>query len=87
MSSDERRKILGCPLDYPREKGGGHPNMSEYFPAEAEYVCDPNWRSGMLVIWVKSIVAEMCSSVDDAIAQMPLLTGRGPSGSNKCPAI
>jgi hypothetical protein len=76
-SSDERRKILGCPLDYPKGKGGGHPNMSEYFPAEAEYVCDLNWRSGMLVILARSIVAKMCSSVVDVIAQMHITYWKG----------
>ena len=68
---------MECPLDYPKEKGGGHPNMSEYFPAEVEYVYDLNWRSGTLVIWAKSIMAEMYFSVVDAITQVIITYWKG----------
>jgi len=38
-SSDERRKILGCPPGFPKENVK---NMRECFPAEVAYVCDSN---------------------------------------------
>jgi hypothetical protein len=57
-SSDAHMKILACLPDFPTEKVEGFPNIKEFFPAEAEHVCDQ-----MLTGLARSIAADTCCSV------------------------